>query len=72
MKNFNIEDAKKGAKIVTREGKNVKILLYDRDSKQFPIVVIIENRKVIQVTKKGKYYLDRNSKFDLMIDDEKE
>ena len=72
MKNFNIEDADIDHVIVIREGKNVKILLYDRDSKQFPIVVIIENRKVIQVTKKGKYYLDRNSKFDLMIDDEKE
>ena len=69
MKEFDLEKAKSGCKLVTRSGKKVKVLLFDRNSKLFPIVAIIDNKKVIQVTIEGKYYKDKNSDFDLMIDE---
>lgn len=49
MKKFDIKKAKKGNLIVTKKGKDAKILLFDRDSKDFPLVVIIENKKVLMM-----------------------
>jgi hypothetical protein len=64
---FDIEKAKQGAEIFTRKGKPVKVLLFDRNSKKFPIVAIIDNKEVICVTSEGKYYPDKESDKDLMI-----
>jgi len=47
MKKFDNKKAREGAELVTRGGKPVKVLLFDRTSKDFPIVAIIDNREVI-------------------------
>jgi hypothetical protein len=70
MKKFKVNEARNGAEIVTRAGKSVKILLFDRNSNQFPIVAIIDNREVICVTAEGKYYPDKDSDKDLMMKSE--
>lgn len=67
MKKFNNKKAREGAELVTRSGKPVKVLLFDRNSKDFPIVAIIDNREVIQVTENGMYFKDKESDKDLMI-----
>ena len=69
MKKFNLFDAKKQlTKVVTREGKRVEIFTFSRDVERFPIVAIIDNKKVCEYTNEGKFYDDgRNSKLDLFI-----
>lgn len=67
MKKFNLKKAQHGAELVTRGNKPVKVLLFDRDSKQFPIVAIINNREIICITAEGRYYIDKESDKDLMI-----
>ncbi len=67
MKKFNLKKAKEGADLVTAGGKPVKILLFDRDNANFPIVAIINNKEVINCTKEGKYYLDRDSDKDIKL-----
>ena len=46
MKDFNLKSAKDGAKVCTKDGKYVRLLTFDRESTSFPIVGLIENRKV--------------------------
>ena len=67
MKKFDNKKAREGAELVTRGGKPVKVLLFDRTSKDFPIVAIIDNREVIQVTENGRYFKDKESDKDLML-----
>lgn len=67
MKKFDLDKAKKGAEVVTKKGKSVKILHYERDSKKFPLVVIIENKKVENYTLEGKFYDDKDSDKDLYL-----
>ncbi len=67
MKKFNLNKAKEGAEVVTKEGKSAKILLYDRDSPRFPLVVIIENKHVTFYTTEGKLYSDKDSDKDLKL-----
>jgi hypothetical protein len=68
MKKFDEKLAKKGNQLITRNGKDAKILLFDRDSDSFPIVAIIENSNVVNLTKDGKYYEDgKESEFDLFM-----
>ena len=40
---FNAELAKKGAKVQTADGRDVRILCYDRKSKDYPIVALVPN-----------------------------
>lgn len=45
-KPFNIEEAKAGAKVVTRDGRNVRIIAYDRKDRGKniqPIIALIEH-----------------------------
>jgi hypothetical protein len=67
MKKFNLKKAKEGAELITASGKQVKILLFDRDNARFPIVAIINNREVINCTKDGKYYIDKDSDKDIKL-----
>ena len=67
MKRFNIEKAKSGSELRTRSGRHAKILLFDRDSKNFPLVAIIDNKKVVCYTENGKFYVDKNSDYDLKM-----
>lgn len=67
MKDFNLTSAKDGAKVCTKEGKSVRLLAFDRESASFPIVGLIENRKVCCYTIDGKYYADKDSDNDLRM-----
>lgn len=67
MKKFNIEKAKQGNLVVTKSGKEAKILLFDRDNAKFPLVVIVENKDVACYTIDGKFYFDKESENDLKM-----
>lgn len=67
MARFNLKKAKNGEEIVTKSGLPVRILLFDRDSRMFPIVAILNNKKVYYYTEKGKFYIDKDSDLDLVM-----
>jgi hypothetical protein len=67
MKRFNLKKAQAGEAVATKSGKSAKILVFDRSSNDFPLVVIINNRKVACYTVKGKFYKDRKSDYDLVM-----
>lgn len=48
MKPFDIELAKAGHPVQTRDGKKVRILCYDADSKDYPIVGLIETERLVE------------------------
>ena len=70
MKPFNLEEylANPSRKVVTRDGKAVKILCTNYDSRQ-PIIAEIEGHDYSRsFTKDGRYYIDnRNSPYDLFF-----
>ena len=58
---FDIEKAKQGAKIVTRNRYNVRILCFDRNSDHYPIVALVQNtdsgeEEIISYTKHGYFF----------------
>jgi len=58
LKPFDIEKAKAGAKVVTRNGKNVRIICYDKIGTEHPIVALIDSgyvEMVFSFTEKGSY-----------------
>ena len=67
MAKFNLKKAKNGEEVVTKSGLPVRILLFDRDSKFFPLVAIINNKKVACYTTNGKFYADKESDLDLVM-----
>ena len=65
MKSFNLEEylTNPSKKVVTREGKPVRIICTDAKSENYPIVALIENKltegeNLLCYTKEGKIYLD--------------
>mgnify|MGYP003325564635 CR=1 FL=1 len=46
MKPFNLEEAKAGKPICTRDGKNARIICFDRKAKDYPIIALIENNNI--------------------------
>lgn len=67
MQKFSLRSAQPGKEILTRSGKNVEILVTKRDSKDFPIVAILNNKEVLLYTLEGKFYKDKDSDNDLFI-----
>lgn len=43
MKPFDLEKAKSGAKLCTRDGRRARIICYDRKSQVYPIVALIKD-----------------------------
>ena len=41
LKPFDLEAAKNGAKVVTRDGHAVRIICYDRKNEEYPIVALV-------------------------------
>lgn len=73
---FDIEKAKQSAKVVTRNGHDVRILCYDSrhyDSRH-PIIAEIDEREDVQLTtyaEDGTYLFNKaKSNYDLMIEEE--
>jgi hypothetical protein len=67
MRKFNLKKAQNGSDVKTKSGVSAKILLFDRDSNVFPLVVILNNKKVYYYTVEGKFYNDKNSELDLVM-----
>ena len=71
LKEFDIEEAKKGKPVYTRSGKKVRIICFDAKGMTHPIIALIdedENEKLSTYATDGKYYVGNiNSPNDLML-----
>lgn len=77
MKPFDLEAAKAGAPVCTREGHSVRIVCWDVKDPTYPIIALInddDHEIVIDVTERGFYYEDNQetSKYDLFMAAEEE
>lgn len=75
MKPFNIEEAKKGAKVCTRDGRKARIICFDRREEKYPIVALIadgENGEWVDTySPEGRSYSGLTSETDLFMAPEK-
>ena len=65
MKPFNLEEYLKdpSKRVVTRDGRNVRIVCTDRKHSRYPIVALVENKLTegensVYYTKEGKFFND--------------
>jgi len=42
-KKFDVEAAKRGEEVITESGRKARIICFDRKSKHFPLIVLIEH-----------------------------
>ena len=78
MEQFNLEKylANPSRKVVTRDGRNVRIVCTDRNINNFPIVALIQlyndsDEEVFTYTKDGKRRVDESTRHDLFFATEK-
>lgn len=75
MKPFNLEKAKQGAEVITRDGRKVKILTFSRRNNDYPIVALVdygEEEAIHMYTTEGYYFKTKErSKNDLMMENTK-
>lgn len=69
---FDIQRAIDGAKLTTRDGRNARIICFDRKSVDYPIVGLIDeidnDEHIVYYTKKGFFLLSgEENDFDLFI-----
>ena len=70
---FDIEKAKNGAKVVTRDGHSVRIGFYDLKHEHLPILGAVQNgvyETPFGFTKDGKFNEGEDSPYDLFIEEE--
>ena len=70
MKPFNLEEAKQGKPICTREGKPARIICFDRKENTYPIIALIDKgpfEVVYTYTNEGEYNFNGLTDFDLMM-----
>ena len=74
MEQFSLEKylADPSRKLVTRDGRNARIICTDRRDLNFPIIALIENisgggEKACSYTKDGRHYTDCSDIFDLFF-----
>ena len=72
MKPFNLEQAKAGAPVCTRDGRPVRIVCYDlKGYKNYPIIALIENmvgaESIMSYALNGHHSLDSETGIDLMM-----
>ena len=79
MEQFSLEKylANPSRKVVTRDGKNVRIVCTDRNINNFPIVTLIQlyndsDEEVFTYTKDGKWRVDESTRHDLFFAPEKD
>lgn len=76
MKPFNLEEAKAGKPVCTRDGRRVEILSFDNQCLDYPILARIfsNNTKYNDlVFNKERYFFDENKEFRadlMMVEDE--
>ena len=69
LKEFDLEAAKHGKPVCTRDGRKARIICFDAENDK-PIVALIYdcNREtVFQYLKNGRYFVDEISDYDLMM-----
>ena len=78
MKQFDLKEylANPSRKVVTRNGRNVRIICTDKKGYEYPIVALIENKLegfegVLYYTKNGEYIANESSMSDLFFAPEK-
>ena len=78
MEQFSLEKylANPSRKVVTRNGRNVRIICTDKKGFEYPIVALIENKLegfegVLYYTKDGEYTANKSSDKDLFFAPEK-
>lgn len=78
MKPFDIEKAKAGKPVCTRDGKKARIICFDRNAAEYHIVALIEckgfpnkEEEIKVYNNAGKYFADGESSHDLMMASEK-
>ena len=78
MEQFSLEKylANPSRKVVTRDGRNARIICTDRRDLNFPIIALIENisgggEKACSYTKDGRHYTDCSDILDLFFAPEK-
>lgn len=59
LKPFDLEKAKAGAKVVTRDGRDIRIICFDKKGK-YPIVglleILFDEESMLQFSEDGKYF----------------
>lgn len=75
MKEFNLEEAKAGKPVCTRDGKPARIVCWDRKDKLYPIVALVDEGNWEQsyaYTEEGKFSIATSRYgYDLMMATEK-
>ena len=73
MKPFDIELAKQGYPVCTRDGRPARIICFDRKSKKYPVLALVEKESIelpCCYSEKGKYD-NVESIYDLFMSPEK-
>lgn len=69
LKKFDLEAAKAGKPVCTRDGRKVRIICFDAECNK-PIVALIydcNKETVFQYLKSGRFFVDQIDKYDLMM-----
>ena len=72
FKPFDLEAAKAGKPVCTRDGRKVRILCYDLKGAEYPIVALVEahdylDESISTYDRNGRFDHDRENKNDLMM-----
>lgn len=70
LKPFDLEAAKAGAPVVTRDGHKARIICFDTNDDDYPLVVLVaydEGEMPESYTIKGQYLLDSDHRLDLFM-----
>ena len=66
MREFNLQEAKEGKPVCTRDGRKARILCFDRKHSEYPIVALITNlnnkEDYVPYTINGKFVNGRSNK----------
>ena len=73
MKSFNLKEHLEHPewKVVTREGKPVRILCTDLDDNDYPVAAVVGNFHVDKYTAEGIFHAGEETKYDLFFASEK-
>lgn len=64
---FDLNEVRAGAEVITRDGSDVRILCFDRNDKEYPIVGLIDNIHTASWSVGGSYSLGTTSSYDIFI-----
>lgn len=70
MKKFNLESAKAGKPVCTRDGRSVRIICFDKKGSDHPIVALISLEGAEETewySSTGRLYNGAESNYDLMM-----